>query len=177
LADYPEQLVRKHFLFDGTQVTIRPVRPADAPMEQEFVRHLSEDSRYFRFMQDVPELSPGKLKQLTSVDYDRRMELVATVAHGGAELEIADAMYAANPQATECEFAIAVDDAWQGSGVAGLLMIDLIEAARSRGIKTMFGLVMANNHRMLKFVRQLGFSLARHEEDLHTIVATKRLAD
>ena len=125
-------------------------------MEQEFVRHLSDDSRYFRFMGSLRELPLKKLRFFTNIDYQRHMAFVATIAQEGKELEIGTARYVATEDPGNCEFAIAVDDAWQGSGVAGLLMISLENAARGQGFKTMEGIVLASNHKMLKFARQLG---------------------
>ena len=126
-------------------------------MEQEFVRHLSDDSRYFRFMGSLRELPEKKLRFFTEIDYQRHMAFVATVLQDGREQEIGTARYIATEAPGACEFAIVVDDAWQGSGVAGLLMISLINAAREQGFKTMEGIVLASNHKMLKFARQLGF--------------------
>ncbi|MFA5915658.1 MAG: GNAT family N-acetyltransferase, partial [Burkholderiales bacterium] len=137
MAAYPQHLVRQRVLRDGTAVTIRPIRPEDSGMEQEFVRHLSEDSRYFRFMGSLRELPEKKLRSFTNIDYLRQMAFVATIAQEGRELEIGAARYVAIDAPGRCEFAIAVDDAWQGSGVAGLLMISLIQAAREQGFKTM----------------------------------------
>ncbi|MBN8463970.1 MAG: N-acetyltransferase, partial [Dechloromonas sp.] len=79
MADYPTELVRTRYLFDGSEVLIRPIRPADAPMEQDFVQHLSADSRYRRFMSTMLELPPGKLKYLTEIDYVRHLALVAII--------------------------------------------------------------------------------------------------
>ena len=161
MADYPQHLVRHRVMFDGTPVTIRPIRPEDSGMEQEFMRHLSEDSRYFRFMGSVRELPPKKLKFFTDIDYDRHMAFVATIMREDKELEIGVARYVATENAGSCEIAVTVNDAWQGSGVAGLLMISLEHAAREHGFKTMEGIVLASNHKMLKFARQLGFK-SRH---------------
>ena len=77
MAEYPAELVRVRTLFDGSQVTIRPIRPEDAPMEQDFVRHLSPDSRYARFMGALKELPADKLKYLTDIDYEHHLALVA----------------------------------------------------------------------------------------------------
>lgn len=170
MAEYPQHLMRQRVLFDGTPVTIRPIRPEDSGMEQEFVRHLSEDSRYLRFMGSMRELPLKKLKVFTEIDYQRHMAFVATITREGKELEIGVARYVATEDPDHCEFAIAVDDAWQGSGVAGLLMISLEQAARERGFKTMEGIVLASNHKMLKFARQLGFKshhLPREADTVH----------
>ena len=175
MADYPSHLARKRYLFDGTEVMIRPIRAEDAPLEQEFVRHLSDDSRYNRFMSELRELSPTKLKYFTQIDYDRHMALVATVAHEGGELEIGVARYASGATGDTCEFAVAVDDAWQGSGVAGLLMLALMNAARERGFHTMEGYVLVQNHKMLKFARQLGFAVHRDPESGDTLRVVRLL--
>jgi GNAT superfamily N-acetyltransferase len=162
MADYPTRLIQHRTLFDGTPVTIRPIRAEDAGMEQEFIRHLSADSRYFRFMGTLNELPPKKLKFFTEIDYDRHMAFVATILQEGKEIEIGVVRYVATDKPDTCEFAVTVDDAWQKSGIAGLLMIALINAAREHGFKVMEGLVLPSNSRMIKFARQLGFEV-HHE--------------
>lgn len=175
VSDYPADLVRIRYLFDGTPVTIRPIRREDAPMEQDFVRHLSPDSRYKRFMSTFQELPPGKLKYLTEIDYVRHLALVAVLQQDGQELEIGVARYVANPSGTSCEFAVTVDDAWQGSGVAGILMLALIDAAKARGMESMEGFILASNYKMLKFARQLGFALHRDPDDPGQVIAVRSL--
>lgn len=175
VSDYPAELVRTRYLFDGNPVTIRPIRREDAPMEQDFVKHLSADSRYKRFMSTLQELSPGKLKYLTEIDYVRHLALVAVVQQDGRELEIGVARYVANPAGNSCEFAVAIDDAWQGSGVAGILMLTLIDAAKVRCMASMEGIILASNDKMLKFARQLGFALHRDPDDPGIFLAVRTL--
>lgn len=175
MSGYPEQLVRRHRLTDGTEIVVRPIRPEDAAIEQEFVRSLSDDSRYFRFMAQLHELPPEKLKFFTEVDYDRHLALIATIERDGQEMAVGVARYVAADPSDRCEFAIAIDDAWQGSGLAGVLMLRLMQAARERGFKTMEGFVLANNHRMLKFARQLGFVLQRRSPDDDTVHVVRAL--
>lgn len=169
MAEYPAELIRVHTLFDGSQVTIRPIRREDALMEQDFVRHLSRDSRYARFMVTLTELPASKLKYLTEIDYEHHLALVAVVRRDGCEVEVGVARYVVGPTADSCEFAVAVDDAWQGSGVAGVLMLALMDAARARGLKSMEGFVLVSNHKMLKFARQLGFEAHRVTNDPQTV--------
>lgn len=175
MSEYPKELIHPHHLFDGSEVVIRPIRPEDAAIEQDFVRGLSEDSRYNRFMGQLRELSPRKLQYLTTIDYDQHMALIATIRRDGREVEIGVARYVVTPGSECCEFAIAVDDAWQGTGVAGVLMLELMAAARGRGLKTMIGYVLASNHKMLKFCRQLGFELQRDLGEGDTINVVKNL--
>lgn len=174
-ATCPAELIRSHQLLDGRQVSLRPIRAEDAQLEADFVRHLSSESRYGRFMVSMNELSPAKLKYLTDVDYEHHMALVATEICEGREVEVGVARYIIAPASTRCEFAIAVDDAWQGSGLAGTLMAALTDIARDRGVTEMEGFVLAANHRMLKFARQLGFSLHRDADDRETVHVVRKL--
>lgn len=160
---------------DGRRVRIRPMRPEDRDLEAEFVRHLSGDARYKRFMATMRELSDAKLRYLTDVDQVRHVALVATADIDGRQVEVGVARYIVDPVGTGCEFAIAVDDAWQRSGLAGLLMHALMGVARSRGLASMEGIVLAANYRMLHFTRQLGFRIERDPEDMQTLRVIRAL--
>jgi GNAT superfamily N-acetyltransferase/acyl carrier protein len=162
-------------VINGTRVRIRPMRADDRDLEAEFVRHLSGDARYKRFMATMRELSDAKLKYLTDVDQDRHVALVATVDIDGRQVEVGVARYVVDPVGTGCEFAIAVDDAWQGSGLAGILMHALMGVARSRGIASMEGTVLAANSRMLHFTRLLGFNVERDPDDMQTLRVIRAL--
>jgi len=159
----------------GIPVTVRPIRPDDRPLEADFVRHLSTETRYGRFMVALHELPAAKLKDLTDVDQVGRVALVATVDRDGQEVMVGGVRYAVDPTGTRCEFAVAVDDAWQGSGLAGILMLVLMDVARSRGLGMMEGLVLATNTRMLKFTHQLGFALQHDPEDRQTVRVVRSL--
>jgi len=154
---YPYHLVRTIHLADGTCVTLRPIRAEDAGIEQEFVRGLSDESRYYRFMDMLRELTPQMLKHLTEIDYQKHMALIAVTEIDGREHEIAVGRYVAFADGITCEFAIVVGDNWQNKGIATALMQLLIEAARAYGLKKMVGEVLSSNHKMLQFVARLGF--------------------
>ncbi|ODV13206.1 MAG: GNAT family N-acetyltransferase [Thiobacillus sp. SCN 64-317] len=162
---YPVHLVTHWQLPSGHDVVIRPIRPEDAELTQDFVRSLSEETRYFRFMDAVSELSPAMLARLTQIDYTREMALLALTEIDGREVELGVARYAINPDAESCEFALVVDDAWQKQGIGHKLMDVLMDVARSVGLKTMEGEVLKANHPMLKLVQALGFRVEAHPED------------
>lgn len=159
----------------GTTVTVRPLRATDMPLEADFVQHLSMESRYKRFMVTVRELPESKLKYLTDVDQVRHVALAATVERNGREALVGVARYVVDASGTGCEFAIAVDDGWQGTGLAGILMHALIDVARARGLATIEGSVLATNARMLKFMRQLGFTLQHDPADRDTVRVVRAL--
>ncbi len=172
---YPVHLVQQWQLPDGTDITIRPIRPEDADMEQEFVRNLSDESRYFRFMQAVHELTPEMLVRFTQIDYDREMALIAVVQFEGKDLQISVARYSTNPDGRSCEFALVVADQWQHRGLAQKLMHSLMDAARTRGLKIMQGEVLSNNYGMLKLMEKLNFTMELDKSDRTLTLVSRNL--
>jgi acetyltransferase len=172
---YPSELASEGSLRDGTQFSLRPIRPEDAEMEQAFVRRLSSASRYFRFMGAVRELTPAMLARFTQIDYDREMAFVAMLSDGAAETEIGVARYISNPDGSSCEFAIVVDDAYQRRGLGGIMMQQLIKVARERGLAAMTGYVVSENDGMLNLCSGLGFSIEHTRDDAGTRRATLQL--
>jgi len=172
---YPVHLTSHWQLPDGTDLTIRPIRPEDAEIEQAFVRGLSERTKYFRFMQTLDELTPAMLARFTQIDYDREMALIAVIEENGAEVEIGVARYIINPDGKSCEFAIVVADAWHHHGIAHRLMERLMEPAREHGLEVMEGEVLVNNHEMLSLARVMGFDISEVPEDTSIRHIIKRL--
>ncbi|MCE1185380.1 GNAT family N-acetyltransferase [Zoogloea sp.] len=161
---YPSHLTTKISTPEG-EITIRPIKPEDAELEVEFVRKLSPETKYLRFMNTMRELPPAMVARLTQIDYDREMAFVATIEENDEEVEIGVCRYAVNPDGESCEFAIVVAEDWQHRGLARRLMGVLIETARNRGLHAMTGIFLSNNERMLKFVQSLGFVLSNDPED------------
>jgi acetyltransferase len=162
---YPAHLVSRWQPERGPAVTIRPIRPEDAAIEQTFVRKLSPQSRYFRFMDTIRELTPSMLARFTQIDYDREMALIATVEDEGREVEVAVCRYVSHPDGETCEYAIVVADEWQHRGLGRRMLRLLIDVARSRGLRTMLGYVLAGNAGMLSLARSLGFTLTDSGDD------------
>lgn len=160
---------------DGVRVTVRPIRPGDAELEKKFVERLSSDSRYERFMVTLRELPSDKLKYLTDVDQVGHVAIVSTTDCDGQEAIVGAARYAVLGASTDCEFAVAVDDAWKRSGLAGVLMHALMSLARRRGMTKMEGTVLSTNSAMLKFMRQLGFRREAVEGDAQVVRVVRAL--
>jgi acetyltransferase len=162
---YPAHLVTHWQLPSGNDVVIRPIRPEDAELTQGFVKSLSEESKYFRFMDAVSELSTVALARLTQIDYTREMALLALTEIDDREVELGVARYAINPDGVSCEFALVVNDQWQKQGIGHKLMAALMDVARGKGLKAMEGEVLKTNRPMLKLVEALGFRIEPHPED------------
>jgi acetyltransferase len=161
---YPAHLVKEWHPAQGETVTLRPIRPEDAAIEQAFVQSLSPESRHFRFMNTLRELTPQMLARFTQIDYDREMAFIASIEEGGEEREIGVVRYITNPDGESCEFALVVADEWQRRGLGRQLMTHLIDVAHSRGLREMSGHVLADNSRMLALCESLGFDSSESSE-------------
>jgi RimJ/RimL family protein N-acetyltransferase len=114
----------------GSVLCIRPLRPDDRERETAFINSLSERSRYFRLFTPLKFLSRHLIDQLMDIDYRERMAFVATTQQDGVEQFVGVARYAATDEAGAVELGVSVADAWQRSGIASLLMRQLISYAR-----------------------------------------------
>ncbi len=171
---YPTHLISHCVLRDGTQMTIRPIRPEDAELVQQFVRELSEESRYFRFMNSMHELTETMLVRFTQIDYSKEVAIIAlTEPESASELGIA--RFTTNPDGESCEFAIVLADKMTGKGLGTKLMRSLIEIAKSKKLKRIEGEVLNSNHNMLKLMQGLGFKLEMGEEDINMVKVTLSL--
>src|SRR5690606_14235627 len=186
IMPYPAHLETRGLLRDGRPFTIRPIQAEDAERLQRFVRTLSSQSRYFRFISTLNELTPRMLVRYTQIDYDRELALVAVIPrtadatafdgageHAGAaesteaaddEIIIGVVRYLLNPDRRSCEFAIAIADRFHGKGLGTTLMNAIVDAARSKGLQRIEGFVLASNAAMMQLMRAPGFTI---ETDPH----------
>ena len=144
-------------------------------MEQHFVRGLSEQTKYFRFMQAIKELTPEMLVRFTQIDYDREMALIGVVSQDDGDVQVGVARYMSRPGGDACEFAIVVSDQWRGRGIGARLMRSLMQNARERGFRIMDGEVLTANTRMLALMQSLGFRVERDRQDPGIKLVTKVL--
>ncbi len=176
IQPYPRQWVSRFQLRDGREATVRPLRPEDAPMLADFVRGLSRESRYFRFISNFSELTPQLLARFCHIDYDREMELIALVNSEGHNMQVGAARYNDNYDGNSCEFAVVLSDDYQGHGLATYLMKQLFLVAADKGLQYMRGTVLAENRHMIGFCRKLGFQLRRDPEDSSMMMAELELS-
>lgn len=184
ILPYPDNYTQDVPLRGGALCALRAIQPADASMLQDFMRGLSDQARYYRFVSTAREHSEKMLAQFTLIDYDREMALVAlerrrVAGEGGAFVEsesiIGVARYVANPDRSSCEFALVVGDAYMGQGLGSRLMLSIMDVARDRGLNEMEGLVLARNQPMLRLVQRLGFSVGPYPDDPDFKLCSKTL--
>ena len=169
---YPAHLQKEVMLPSGIKMQLRPIRPEDAHIEEDFVAHLSEKTKYLRFMQSVQKLSHEMLVRFTQIDYDREMAFVALTEVKGETVELGVTRYTTNPDGQSCEFALVVRDDYQHQGIGSRLLDMLIQHAQSRGLKQMMGEVLAENHGMLDLAKHHGFKAKAMLDDPGIIEVT-----
>ena len=151
-AQYPADREAEVVLRDGTTVHVRPVRSDDGPAIRAFLEAVSPESIGFRFF-GAPNIN-WTTKWAVDVDYADRFGLV--VESGTPRAIVAHAVYV-RIDATRAEVAFLVTDAWQGRGIATILLAHLAEVAQQQGISTFVAEVLPYNHRMVDVFRESGF--------------------
>lgn len=158
-----------HYTIDNHDITIRPMRPEDTKLEEDFVNNLSATTKYFRFMEGIGKLSPAMLHQLCDIDGKHAMAFIATIKDESGEKQIGVGRYASGKLETdselESELALAIADDWHHKGIDKLIMQPLIEYAKNNGIKRLYALEFAENIAMKKIAKELGMTAKVDPED------------
>jgi acetyltransferase len=160
---------------DGVEYRVRPLCRNDIALEREFILGLSPESRFQRFMHAIGAPSAEFIAHLVDVDPHSRMALVAVIGALQAERFIGVARYAADADGRDCEFAVAVGDAWQCRGVGTTLVRLLFEHAKRAGFRSIYGHVLADNQRMIELAEWLGLRLEPTEPHRPIVRASLRL--
>lgn len=170
--DYREQIA-----LAGTPITIRTLWPEDRAIEEAFVRDLSPTSRYLRFHGALPALTPEMTERFVNLDYPDQMALIACLAEGERERQIAVARWARPKGEVAADLGIAVADAWQCKGLGTLLLRRLMTLADQAAIERIAADVLYENHRMRDLARDFGFRPAPQQDDPHTVLLIREQHD
>lgn len=156
-------------LRDGSQIQVRPIRPADRRRLAEAFSRLSPESRYRRFFTPMSELSERALSYLTEVDHRDHEALVAI---SDEDLLVGVARYVrAAPGSRVAEAAITVSDDWQGRGLGRELLRRLAARARQEGVRQFTALVKVENPAAVELLRGLGPSeLSRQADEYRLLI-------
>lgn len=139
----------------GERVLIRPARPADAALYAEFLAGVTAEDLRLRFYADIAELSAKEQETLSRLEHPHDVALVALDEDTGRMLGLARLKEELDEQTAE--FAILVGSRLKGHGVGWLLMRRVIEHAREKGLRRVYGDVLAENTAMLQMAGELGF--------------------
>jgi acetyltransferase len=154
---YPSQWQRHLTIKEGWRIFVRPIRPEDEPLIHEMLQHVTMQDLRLRFFAPIKQFSHEFIARLTQLDYARAMAFVAfdeaTSELVGVVRIHSDSIYESG------EYAILLRSELKGRGLGWALMQMIIEYARSEGLKTISGDVLADNTVMLAMCRSLGFEV------------------
>ncbi len=148
-----------HTLKDGTQVTLRMIRPSDRSSLKSGIARLSPESRYRRFFAQLGEPTDDMLDYLTNVDGKDHVAIVAE--RDSLDLKTVEPLGVARfirlPTAPNvAEAAVTVGDWFHHRGLGKLLSATMAEAAVERGITKFRGEVLATNAPMRHLLEEIG---------------------
>jgi|HigsolmetaAR203D_1030402.scaffolds.fasta_scaffold00066_9 acetyltransferase len=159
IRPYPQRLEKEARLRDGRRFLLRPIRPEDEPMLQDMLGRSTPEDIRLRFFTPMRQLTHEVAARLTQIDYDREMAFVAIGDEPdgkGRSLQGA-VRISADPDNETAEYGIMVRSDMKGQGLGYLLMTEILDYARERGIGQLYGEVLRENTTMLRMAEELGF--------------------
>lgn len=157
---YPSELEFDAISLDQFHIRVRPIRPDDANGLVQFHDHLSDRACYLRFFSLHRHLSPKEVDRFTRIDYRDRLALIAE--HNGRLVAVG--RYDRRPETAEAEVAFVVADDCQQHGIGSLLLDQLADAARERGVEIFVADTLQENLTMLEVFANSGFPITQRCE-------------
>jgi acetyltransferase len=166
ITPYPVRYIMNWKMPDGTEVTLRPIKPEDEPLELEMLSTLSQETLRTRFFSIIKDISHEMLVRFCNIDYNREMAIVAELKNGGKKRIIGIGRLIIESGTKSCEYAVLVHDQYHGKGLGYKLVDLLIGIAQDKGLDEIYGTVLSENDKMLRVAKKLGFRLNRQPEGL-----------
>jgi acetyltransferase len=139
----------------GEHVLIRRAAAGDKVLYQDLLHDVSAEDLRLRFFARIAELSAAEADKLSHLDYSHEMAFVAIDEISGHMLgfvRLKDEL-----DETSAEFAILIRSQFKGHGLGWLLMHRVIDYAKEKGLRRVYGDVLTENTAMLQMCAELGF--------------------
>jgi acetyltransferase len=176
IRPYPKELEEQIPLGDGRTLLLRPIRPEDEPSLQAAFANMTPEDIRLRFLVPIKTLTHVAAVRFTQLDYDREMGLILTEPGIPGRTEIYGVVnIIADPDNERAEYAIIVRHDMTAMGLGIYLMRRIIDYARARGIREIYGDVLRENRQMLKLCGVLGFTESRVPDEPSLVRVTLRL--
>jgi acetyltransferase len=162
IRPYPSQYISRWKMKDGSEATIRPIRPEDEPLMVAFHSTLSDSSVYLRYFQVQKldsRIAHERLIRKCCVDYDREIALVVDrlIPETGSHEFLAVGRLTRQLGSEEAELGILVADRCQGMGLGRELVGKLIQIARTEKVRSIVAHILSENAPMLALARRFHF--------------------
>ncbi|GGB20977.1 GNAT family N-acetyltransferase [Flexivirga endophytica] len=160
---YPREWEADVVLRDGSVAQVRPIRPDDVELLQEFHERQSDESIYLRFFAPLKHLSDREATRFANVDYSQRVALI--VEAGGRMVGVARYDRLTGPDGPQAEVAFNIADDFQGRGVGSVLLEHLAAIGAEAGVQEFVADVLPQNHKMMGVFTDAGFEVRRRFDD------------
>lgn len=173
IRPYPIQYESPWTLKDGTEVTIRPIRPEDEPLLVKFHETLSDRTVYARYFQALDlskRIAHERLTRICFIDYAREMALVAdyTDANGERHILGVGRLNKLHSHA-EGRFSVIVTDAYQNKGLGTELLRRIVDVAKQENLKMVSADMMMSCVEMNRICEKIGFTVCEPVNDLERV--------
>src|SRR3984893_10508655 len=164
IRPYPSQYASQFTMKDGTEVTLRPIRPEDEPLMGKFHATLSDRSVYMRYFSSLSlssRVAHERLARICFVDYDRVMALVVdhkNNATGQHQILGVGRLIKLNAK-NEAEIAILVSDQHQKQGLGIELLRRTVQFARDERLDRVSAEMLRDNLTVQSIFKKVGFRL------------------
>lgn len=161
---------------DGMRMLLRPIRAEDEPRLTAGFTRLSPEEVRMRFLFPLKQLTHELAARLTQLDYDRELALVLASFEPPGQSELFSVVRASMDVLEQsAEFAIVIPRQLAGQGLGTLLMERILSWCSARGLRSVYGDVLAENAAMLGLARKLGFSERPMADESGVIRVERRL--
>lgn len=161
MSKYPSQYIKKVKLADDNEVLLRPIKPEDEPLWLEMFKSFSLETVRYRFFRIIKETPHEVRTRYCNIDYDREIGIVGEVKDNGNRRLIGVGRIILDPgQSDKAEFAIVVSDKWQRLGLGAAFIDFLIEIAKDRKYKKIYGPVLKDNVPMITLCQEKNFKIS-----------------
>ncbi|MBD8164232.1 bifunctional acetate--CoA ligase family protein/GNAT family N-acetyltransferase [Erwinia persicina] len=165
IRPYPHELEEAVQLKNGQLCLFRPILPEDEPLLQQFIAQVTKEDLYYRYFSEINEFTHDDLANMTQIDYDREMAIVAVRQHKGQDEIIGVTRAISDADNIDAEFSVLVRSDLKGLGLGRRLLEKMIIYTRQHGLQQLNGITMPNNRGMVTLARKLGFAVDVQMED------------
>jgi len=143
----------------GLRLALRPARPSDGDALQSYVRGLTPQSRYSRFLGAVSELPPLEMARALAANGLDTLTLLLVPMAQDRETVVGEARVALSCAERAGEFAMSIAEGWRRLGFGSALIAEIERRAAADGIERLTGDVLRTNEGIIALALSRGFSL------------------
>jgi GNAT superfamily N-acetyltransferase len=157
--DRSEFLMRRAKARPVVGLALRPARLSDGDALQSYIRGLSQQSRYNRFLGALSELSAPELARTLAANGRDTLTLLLTSTVEDHETIVGEARVALSCAERAGEFSMSIADDWRRFGLGSALLKEIERKAAADGIEWLFGDTLRTNAGMIAMARSHDFRL------------------